>query len=150
MEILPIEIIIEILFYLEDKDKIKLASLNKNQKQKIMNIIIFDNLYDVDKIMDGYMEIKTKQKILGKLRKIKNYSKRIHMSDLSLIEVISVDNDFHPDDIKLIISNIPSSLKVLILNWHFDPKYKSEDKKEKIQMVLKLIPDSISIIKPFI
>src|ERR1700729_4380991 len=96
MERLILDVINVILFYLEDKSKIKLLMLNKKTTKKMYEIIFFDDFYD--EIIIKMTNMSTK------FKKVKNYNMKIRVPNV--VTHLTFGHDFN----RSIKDSIPNSV----------------------------------------
>src|ERR1700729_516544 len=111
MERLILDVTNVILFYLEDKSKVKLLMLNKKTTKQMYEIIFFDEFHDEKTIMRV-------TNMLTKFKKIKNYNMKIRAPNV--VTHLTFDNSFN----KPIKHSIPNSITHLTFGDNFNQPIK--------------------------
>src|ERR1700729_3602153 len=107
MERLNLDVINVILFYLEDKSKVKLLMLNKKTTKKIYKIIFFDEFHDEKTIIKM-------TNMLSKFKKIKNYHMKFRVSNV--VTHLTFGDSFNQP----IKDSIPNSITHLTFGFDFN------------------------------
>src|ERR1700729_2561641 len=105
MERLILDVTNVILFFLEDKSKVKLLMLNKKITKKMCEIIFFDEFHD-EKII-----IEMTNNMLSKFKKIKNYNMKVSLSNI--VTHLTFDHCFNQS----IKDSIPNSIIHLAFDY---------------------------------
>src|ERR1700729_2731362 len=101
MERLNLDVTNVILFYLDDKSKVKLLMLNKKTTKKMYEIIFFDVFHDEKTIIKMF-------NMLTKFKKIENYNMKIGL--LNVVTHLTFNYCFNQP----IEDSIPNSVTHLI------------------------------------